>query len=109
MSSVFILEPARWPPSPVRDSPNPDDPGLTPRENYKAGLSRAWLNSSAPANFDLLPPQSTTEQLEPAAGNWSKGSGATLSPREIVYIKETARLEFLERQRLAWQSRTNHL
>ena len=89
--------------------PVDDEPG-SPYEQYKAQLGRTWLNANQPANYDLLPVQTTTEQLAPAATNWAKGSGAgDLSPQEIVYIKELARQEFLQRQRLAWQSRRNHL
>jgi hypothetical protein len=108
MSRVFQMDLIRFgDPPPFRRATDEPDPDLSPYEQYKAQLGRAWLNTNQPADYDLLPPQTTTEQLAPAATNWSKGAG--LSAAEVVYIKELARQEFLQRQRLAWQSRTNHL
>jgi hypothetical protein len=109
MSRVFMMDLPRFgDPPPPRCNRYTDAPSdLPPYEQYKARLGRAWLNANQPANFNLLPVQTTTEQLAPAATNWAKGAG--LSAAEVVYIKELARQEFLQRQRLAWQSRTNHL
>jgi hypothetical protein len=111
MSKVFMMDLPRFgDPPPVRRTTDEPESDLPPYEQFKAQLGRQWLSANQPQNYALLPPQSTVEQLEPAAGNWAKGSGAgNLSPQEIVYIKELARQEFLQRQRLAWQSRTNHL
>jgi hypothetical protein len=108
MSRVFQMDLIRFgDPPPVRRTTDEPGPDLSPYEAYKRSLGRQWLNANQPQNYDLLPVQTTTEQLEPAAGNWSKGAG--LSAAEVIYIKELARQEFLQRQRLAWQSRTNHL
>jgi hypothetical protein len=110
MSQVFMMDLPRFGDPPPSFSRKKDaDSDLSPYEQYKAQLGRAYLNANQPANYDLLPVQTTTEQLAPASANWAKGAGATLSPQEIVYIRELARQEFLQRQRLAWQSRTNHL
>ena len=114
-SDVFMMpQPARWPlpvAAPLPPEPDVDEALLSPRARYKRKLSRAWLNTNQPENFNRLPVQTSVEQVVvPAAQAWNKGAGAgTVTPEEIEQRRAAARQEFAERQSKAWQSRLYHL
>jgi hypothetical protein len=110
MSAVFINSGVRFGDPPAVNPPEPDDPNLTPRQNFKNRLARAYLNTNQPQNFSRLPVQNPVEQVVmPAAQAWNKGAGDPVTPEEIEERRAAARREFAERQSKAWQSRVYHM
>jgi hypothetical protein len=108
MSSVFILEPSRWPP-PVADSP-PDPPEveqLSPYERHKRALARAWLYPAAPRYWEPEIRSPVAVITTPSSANAQKGSGPTLA--EIERHRAAEQAAFAERLRQRWINNLSHL
>jgi hypothetical protein len=111
-SDVFMMDPFRWPPSNILDenidSPEPDEPELSPREKYKRKLARAWMNSNSPRYWAEPPVDPVTAITTPAAINPRKGSGP-VTPEEIAEFRARERQAFAERISRQWISNLAHL
>jgi hypothetical protein len=114
-SDVFLMEASRWPPAEGQagtivpaSTGEPDEPELSPREEYKRKLSRAWLRSKPPKYWTEPPVDPVTAVVVPAAVNPRKGSGP-LTEEEIELFRALQRLEFAAELRQRWQNNVMHL
>jgi hypothetical protein len=112
MSSVFIQDPGpRFgdPPSSggAVSVPPEDDPDLSPYEQRKRALSRAYLYPAAPRYWEPEIPSVVAVITTPSSANPQKGSGPSLA--EIERHRAAEQAAFVERLRARWINNISHL